>query len=443
MNIAIIGTGNVGLITGACLAQVGNHVICYDIDLKKIDSLKEGNIDIYDSGLDKLVLQNLDSNLFFSNNIKKTVESSDIIFLTVGTPMNSDGSTNMDYIYAAANDLGTYIDSKKLIITKSTIPVGETHEIKDIIDSKIKGMGKKISFDIANNPEFLKEGRGVDDFMSPDRIIVGVDDKSLEKIFTDLYRPFSINHEKLIFMDIKSSELTKYASNAMLATKISFMNEMSILAESLGADINNVRRGIGSDSRIGYSYIYPSIGYGGSCFKKDLNSMINFSKKHNFDLNIIKSVEKTNKYQKEYFLNKILQRFNAGKAIKNKVFTIWGLSFKPGTNDVRGAVSIYIINQILTNGGILNLYDPKAIDDIKEIFKNNKSINYFNDKYKAVDSSDALILLTEWPEFRSPDFNLLKQKLNNALVFDGRNQYDKFHMKSLGFEYHQIGVENL
>ena len=443
MNIAIIGTGNVGLITGACLAQVGNHIICHDIDLKKIDSLKKGKIDIYDSGLDKLVLQNLDSNLFFSNNIKKTVESSDIIFLTVGTPMNSDGSTNMDYIYAAANDLGTYIDSKKLIVTKSTIPVGETHKIRDIIDLKIKDRNKNISFDVANNPEFLKEGRGVDDFMSPDRIIVGVDDKSLEKIFIDLYRPFSVNHEKLIFMDIKSSELTKYVSNAMLATKISFMNEMSILAESLGADINNVRKGVGSDSRIGYSYIYPSIGYGGSCFKKDLNSMINFSKKHNFDLNIIKSVEKTNEYQKEYFLNKILQRFNNGKAIKNKVFTIWGLSFKPGTNDVRGAVSIYIINQILSNGGIINLYDPKAMDNIKKIFSDNKSINYFKDKYKAVDSADALILLTEWPEFRSPDFNLLKQKLNNTLVFDGRNQYDKFYMKSLGFEYYQIGVESL
>ena len=443
MNIAIIGTGNVGLITGACLAHVGNHVICHDINLKKINNLKNGIIDIYDPGLDKLVSQNLDINLFFSNNIKKTVESANIIFLTVGTPMNLDGSTNMDFIYSAANKIGAYIDSKKLIVTKSTIPVGETYKIKNIIDGKIKDRGKEICIDIANNPEFLKEGKGVDDFMSPDRIIVGVDDSSVQKTFINLYRPFSINHEKLIFMDIKSSELTKYVANAMLATKISFMNEMSILAENVGADINEVRRGIGSDNRIGYSYIYPSIGYGGSCFKKDLNSMIDFSNKINHDLSIIKSVEKTNLRQKKYFLNKILQRFNNGESMKNKIFSIWGLSFKPGTNDIRGAVSIYIINHIIKNKGIVHLYDPKAMDNIKEIFQGNGSVVFFEDKYKASKSADALILLTEWPEFRSPDFQLLKEKLNSAIIFDGRNQFDRYQMKKLGFEYHQIGAQTL
>ena len=443
MNIAIIGTGNVGLITGACLAHVGNSVMCYDVNKKKIDNLKDGKIDLYEPGLDKIVLQNLDSNLFFTNSIKNTIENSDIIFLTVGTPMNSDGSTNMDYIYSAAKDIGVHINSKKIIVTKSTIPIGETYKIKNIITSIIKDRDVEINFDVANNPEFLKEGKGVSDFMSPDRIVVGVDNELVKKIFVDLYRPFSINHEKLIFMDINSSELTKYVSNAMLATKISFINEISILAETLGADINDVRKGIGSDSRIGYSYIYPSIGYGGSCFKKDLNSMINFSQKHNLDLKIIKSVEETNQYQKQYFLDKILQRFGGGKTMKNKVFTIWGLSFKPGTSDVRGAVSIYIINQILKHKGIVNLYDPKAINNIKEIFKDTESVNYFNDKYEAVNSSDALILLTEWPEFRSPNFNLMKEKLNNDLIFDGRNQYDKLYMKSLGFEYYQIGVKKI
>ena len=438
MNIAIIGSGNVGLITGACFADVGNKVICYDIDADKIQKFNDGKIDIYESGLNRLINKNLNSSLFFSEDINHTVRQSDIIFLTVGTPMGKSGETNMEYMYSAAEDVGSSLKSSKLIVTKSTIPVGETYKVKQIIQKHI--IGNNVEFNIANNPEFLKEGKGISDFMSPDRIVVGIDDPELMEVFSNLYRPFSVNHEKLIFMDILSSELTKYAANAMLATRISFMNELSILAEKSGADINNVRKGIGSDERIGYDYIYPSVGYGGSCFTKDLNSIIDFSEKLNCDLKIIKSVEKANLKQRDYFLNKIIRRFGGEGAIKGKVFSIWGLSFKPGTNDIRGAISIYIIDEILRLGGSLNLYDPKASENIKNLFNDTEDITFFDDKYEAVKCAEALILLTEWPEFRSPDFSLLKTNLKQPLIFDGKNQFDKYHMKDIGFEYHQIGV---
>ena len=438
MNIAIIGSGNVGLITGACFADVGNKVICYDIDADKIQKFNDGKIDIYESGLNRLINKNLNSSLFFSEDINHTVRQSDIIFLTVGTPMGKSGETNMEYMYSAAKDVGSSLKSSKLIVTKSTIPVGETYKVKQIIQKHI--IGNNVEFNIANNPEFLKEGKGISDFMSPDRIVVGIDNPELMEVFSNLYRPFSVNHEKLIFMDILSSELTKYAANAMLATRISFMNELSILAEKSGADINNVRKGIGSDERIGYDYIYPSVGYGGSCFTKDLNSIIDFSEKLNCDLKIIKSVEKANLKQRDYFLNKIIRRFGGEGAIKGKVFSIWGLSFKPGTNDIRGAISIYIIDEILRLGGSLNLYDPKASENIKNLFNDTEDITFFDDKYEAVKCAEALILLTEWPEFRSPDFNLLKTNLKQPLIFDGKNQFDKYHMKDIGFEYHQIGV---
>ena len=440
MNIAIIGSGNVGLITGACLADVGNKVICYDIDSDKIQNLHKGIVDVYEHGLERLVNKNLNKNLFFRTDIENILSVSDVVFLTVGTPMSENGETDMKYIYSAAEQIGDLINNEILIITKSTIPVGETYKIEKIIQDKINSRKVDVKFSIANNPEFLKEGKGISDFMSPDRIIVGVDDGDLKNIFESIYRPFSVNHQKLIFMDILSSELTKYAANAMLATKISFMNEMSILAEKTGADINSIRKGIGSDERIGYNYIYPSIGYGGSCFKKDLNSMMNFSKKYNYELSIAKSVEQVNINQRDYFLNKIINKFGSVKAIANKKIAIWGLSFKPGTSDVRGSVSIYIISKIMSMKGKLNLYDPKANQNIKNIFTNNSNLIFFNDKYKATESADVLVLLTEWPEFRSPDFNLLKNNLNMPVIFDGRNQFDKHMMKDLGFEYYQIGV---
>tara|TARA_Y100000996_G_scaffold290317_1_gene229397 strand:+ start:555 stop:1880 length:1326 start_codon:yes stop_codon:yes gene_type:complete len=438
MNIGIIGAGNVGLITGACFADVGNNVFCYDIDLEKVKNLNKGIVDIYEVGLDSLVNKNLNSSLFFENNISRIMSKCDIVFLTVGTPMSDSGETNMDYIYKASDLIGDNINDRKIIITKSTVPVGQTHEIQKRIQRKINNRKVNVEFEIANNPEFLKEGKGISDFMSPDRVIVGIDNDNLKNVFESLYRPFSVNHEKLIFMDVLSSELTKYTSNAMLATKISFMNEISILAEKAGADINNVRKGIGSDQRIGYSYIYPSVGYGGSCFKKDLNSMIDFSDKLGHSLEIIRAVEKVNLNQRDYFLNKIIDEFK--NKISGRKFAVWGLSFKPGTNDVRESVSIYLISKILSLSGKLNLYDPKANNNIKNLFYEADSLNYFDDKYKATESADALILLTEWPEFRSPDFNLLKNNLNNPIIFDGRNQFNKNDMRKRGFKYFQIGV---
>ena len=438
MNIGIIGAGNVGLITGACFADVGNNVFCYDIDLEKIKNLNKGIVDIYEVGLDSLVNKNLNSSLFFENNISRIMSKCDIVFLTVGTPMSDSGETNMDYIYKASDLIGDNINDRKIIITKSTVPVGQTHEIQKRIQRKINNRKVNVEFEIANNPEFLKEGKGISDFMSPDRVIVGIDSDNLKNVFESLYRPFSVNHEKLIFMDVLSSELTKYTSNAMLATKISFMNEISILAEKVGADINDVRKGIGSDQRIGYSYIYPSVGYGGSCFKKDLNSMIDFSDKLGHSLEIIRAVEKVNLNQRDYFLNKIIDEFK--NKISGRKFAVWGLSFKPGTNDVRESVSIYLISKILSLSGKLNLYDPKANNNIKNLFYEADSLNYFDDKYKATESADALILLTEWPEFRSPDFNLLKNNLNNPVIFDGRNQFNKNDMRKRGFKYFQIGV---
>ena len=438
MNIGIIGAGNVGLITGACFADVGNNVFCYDIDLEKIKNLNKGIVDIYEVGLDSLVNKNLNSSLFFENNISRIMSKCDIVFLTVGTPMSDSGETNMDYIYKASDLIGDNINDRKIIITKSTVPVGQTHEIQKRIQRKINNRKVNVEFEIANNPEFLKEGKGISDFMSPDRVIVGIDNDNLKNVFESLYRPFSVNHEKLIFMDVLSSELTKYTSNAMLATKISFMNEISILAEKAGADINNIRKGIGSDQRIGYSYIYPSVGYGGSCFKKDLNSMIDFSDKLGHSLEIIRAVEKVNLNQRDYFLNKIIDEFK--NKISGRKFAVWGLSFKPGTNDVRESVSIYLISKILSLSGKLNLYDPKANNNIKNLFYEADSLNYFDDKYKATESADALILLTEWPEFRSPDFNLLKNNLNNPIIFDGRNQFNKNDMRKRGFKYFQIGV---
>jgi len=442
MKITILGTGYVGLVTGACFANVGNNVICCDIDENKIDLLNQNKLPIYEPGLLKILNDSISNkSISFSSNIKESVEESDIIFIAVGTPMNKDGSSNLEYIYSAAKDIGGYINKHKLIITKSTIPVGTTLKIKEIIKTQINERKEGIDFDIANNPEFLKEGKAVNDFNSPDRIIIGIENDSMRSVFKDLYSPFSLNHEKIIFMDVPSSELTKYAANAMLATKISFINEMAIIAEKLGADINMVRNGIGSDQRIGYNFIYPSIGYGGSCFPKDIKSLIHFSQDKDFSSRILKAVDDVNTYQKKYFFKKIIQRF---KNIKNMQFGIWGLSFKPGTDDMRESASIYIVKELIRLGASVKVYDPKAMDNAKNhYFCEFENIAYCNDKYEALSNSDALILLTEWPEFRSPDFKILKNKLNNPILFDGRNQFNVNIMKKLGFEYYQIGKNKI
>ena len=442
MNITIIGTGYVGLVTGACFAYMGNKVTCLDIDENKIKLLNEGVIPIYEPGLEKIVSKSVENkSLYFSSNIKKSIISSDIIFLAVGTPMNEDGSSNLDYIFKAADDIGSYIDKHKIIITKSTIPVGTTFKIKEIILNKIKSRSEKIEFTICNNPEFLKEGKAVDDFMTPDRIVIGSENEKVNSVLSDLYKPFSMKQNKLIFMDILSSEFTKYAANAMLATKISFINEMAIIADRLGADINKVRHGIGSDSRIGYDFIYPSVGYGGSCFPKDVHAILNFSNQSGYKPDILYSVNKVNDNQKKYFFNKFLNRF---KSLENMNFGIWGLAFKPGTDDMRESASIFFVKQILKLGGKVSVYDPKAMNNAKKnYFKDLEGITYCRDKMQALNNIDALILLTEWPEFKALNFSKMKSLMKNNILFDGRNQFDKYEMKKNDFEYFQIGVPKL
>ena len=440
MNITVIGSGYVGLITAACFASRGNIVTCIDTDVDKVKSLKNNKIPIYEPGLSRSILNSSEKNcISFTTDYEKSIKKSSIIFITVGTPMKDDGSPNLSYVYQSAKDIGKHIQSKTIVITKSTVPVGTTYKVKSIIEHEIKARDEEISFDIANNPEFLKQGRAMDDFNSPDRIIIGLENDNNKSILEDLYKPFSTNHEKLIFMDIPSSELTKYAANAMLATKISFINEMSIIAEKVGANINMVRKGIGSDARIGYSYIYPSLGYGGSCFPKDIRAIINFSKENEYNPRIIESVNSVNNDQKKYFFKKILDKFFKDNK-QTKQFAIWGLSFKPRTDDMRESASIYIINELLKLGSVIKAYDPEAMNNAKEIyFKNVNNIHYCNNKYDALDGSCGLILITEWPEFRSPDFNLIKSKLKHPVIFDGRNQYSGKKMEELGFEYYQIG----
>ena len=446
MKITIIGTGYVGLVTGSCFAYMGNQVTCVDIDKEKIANLNKGIIPLFEPGLEKNIKASRGNNhLSFSTNIRTSIEKNDIIFIAVGTPPNNDGSSNLEFVYKVAEDIGKFINKHKIIITKSTIPVGTTFEVKEIIMKEISNRNEDIDFSICNNPEFLKEGKAVDDFMSPDRIVIGVENNNNNNLLKRLYKPFSINHEKIMFMDISSSELTKYAANAMLATKISFMNEMASIAEGVGADINKVREGIGSDSRIGYSFIYPSVGYGGSCFPKDVRSIVDFSNEKGYSPEILKAVNQVNENQKKYFFNKLLKRFKDKKdLLEGLQFGIWGLSFKPGTDDMRESASVYFVEKIVKLGGKVLVYDPKAMENAKNIyFKDLKNITYCSDKMDVLNGSDALVLLTEWPEFRSPSFDEIKSKLKTPVLFDGRNQFDKNHMKNIGIEYHQIGVKKI
>ncbi len=446
MNITVIGTGYVGLVTGSCLAYMGNNVTCVDMNKDKIKGLNQGVVPIFEPGLEKIIKDSFKNKcLKFSFNIEESIENADIIFIAVGTPMEDDGSSNLSYIFSASHSIGKYINDYKIIITKSTVPVGTTFDIKNKIEEDIKLRNVDIKFDICNNPEFLKQGKAVSDFMSPDRIIVGIENDKIKPVIEKIYKPFSINCKKLIFMDIPSSELTKYAANAMLATKISFINEMSNIAEKVGADINQVRYGIGSDSRIGYDFIYPSVGYGGSCFPKDVRSIIHFAKEKGYAADILDAVDNVNNNQKKYFFDKLFDRFKTSEDdFKNKKFGIWGLSFKPGTDDMRESASIYFVENIIKLGGLVSVYDPKAMNNAREnYFQNLKNITYCNDKMDVADGSCALILLTEWPEFRALDFKKLISKLKSPILFDGKNQFDKNDMVSNGIEYHQIGVKVL
>ena len=431
MNIAVIGTGYVGLVTGACFSEMGNTVVCIDNNQDKINKLNKGIVPIYEPGLKELIQNNSTKTLFFSTEIEKAVKKSDIIFIAVGTPMSADGSANLSSVYDVAKLIGENIASQTIVVTKSTVPVGTTFKIQEIIQSKLTNRNITVKFDVASNPEFLKEGSAIDDFMKPDRVVIGVSSDFVLQKMKELYSPFFRTHDRFITMDVRSAEMTKYAANAMLATKISFINEIANICEKVGADANQVRIGIGSDKRIGYSFIYPGIGYGGTCFPKDIAALKKISIDNGYDPVLISAVENVNYNQKKLFVNKVILRF--GENLKGLIFTIWGLSFKPETDDMREAPSIYVIKELVKRGAKIKAFDPKAVKEAQELYLCEiDNITYAESKYEALKDADALILLTEWKEFRSPDFEEIKMQLKTPVIIDGRNQY-----KSL--EYYQVG----
>ena len=442
MNISVIGTGYVGLVTGTCFAEMGNNITCVDIDAEKIEKLKQGIIPIYEPGLDKMVKENYQAGrLSFTTSIQEAITQNKICFIAVGTPMGENGSADLQHIIQVAKDIGKYLQSHMFIVDKSTVPVGTANKVKAVIQGELDKRGSDISFDIISNPEFLKEGAAVEDFMRPDRVVIGVEREKPIEILKELYAPFTRNHDRLVVMDLKSAEMTKYAANAMLATKISFINEIANICERVGADINMVRKGIGSDSRIGYSFIYPGCGYGGSCFPKDVRALIKTSLDHNYRPELLSSVESVNASQKLVLVDKIKTRF--GNDLSGFKFAIWGLSFKPETDDMREASSIVVINELVKLGAHVYVYDPKAIEHAMTYYlKDVKNITYLNNKYDAIKDTDALVVITEWKEFRSPDICEMKEKMKNHIIFDGRNIYNKEHFINDGFEIYQIGVSN-
>lgn len=441
MKISIIGTGYVGLVTGACFAEMGNAVICVDVHAGKIDNLKRGKVPIYEPGLETLVGENLKSgNLSFTANIKEAVQQSEICCIAVGTPMGEDGSADLQHVLQAAADIGKHIIYPLIVIDKSTVPIGTADKVRTTIQSEIEKRSLQVSFDVVSNPEFVKEGAAVEDFMKPDRVVVGSDSAEATEKIKELYAPFTKNHERFIAMDVRSAEMTKYAANALLATKISFMNEIANICEKVGADVNKVRVGIGSDSRIGYSFIYPGCGFGGSCFPKDLRALDKIAVESGHMPKILRAVQDVNEAQKLVLVQKVVRRF--GEDLNAKSFAVWGLSFKPETDDVREASSITVIRELAGRGAKILAYDPKAMEVARKCYVADcfDAVEYVNSKYSALSGADALLLITEWKEFRSPDFEEIAKRLKNRVIFDGRSQYNKEKLKSLGFEYYQIGL---
>jgi UDPglucose 6-dehydrogenase len=438
MKIAIVGTGYVGLVTGTCLAETGADVICIDIDTKKIDNLKKGILPIYEPGLEEMVSRNVQKGrLHFSTNLGESIQNSEVAFIAVGTPPGEDGSADLKYVLAVATEIGKTMNHHLVVVTKSTVPVGTAEKVKSAVAAALKERGADIPYDVASNPEFLKEGAAIDDFMKPDRIVVGVSSHKAEEIMHRLYKPFVLNGHPIIFMDIPSAEMTKYAANAMLATKISFMNDIANLCEIMGADVNLVRKGIGSDPRIGNKFIYPGIGYGGSCFPKDVKALVKTAAENGHRMRILEAVEAVNDDQKSVLFNKVMNRF-AGN-IEGKVFAMWGLSFKPKTDDMREAPSLVIIEKLLAKGAKVVAYDPVAMHEAKHTL--GDTVSFADNEYDTLKGADALLIITEWPEFRSPDFKQMSALLNNKLIFDGRNIYDLAEMNENGFEYYCIGVK--
>ncbi len=436
MKIVVIGTGYVGLVTGTCFAEVGIDVICVDIDSTKIENLKRGILPIYEPGLDTLVTKNVvKGRLQFTTSLAESIKDADVAFIAVGTPPGEDGSADLKYVIGVAQEIGQHMNRYVVIVTKSTVPVGTAEKVKAVIQQELEKRRLDIEFDVASNPEFLKEGAAIDDFLKPDRIVVGVSSITAEEVMRKLYKPFLLNGHPIIFMDVPSAEMTKYAANSMLATKISFMNDIANLCEIVGADVNMVRKGIGSDVRIGNKFIYPGIGYGGSCFPKDVKALIKTASSNGYQMKVLEAVDAVNEKQKSVLFTKLLNRFQGD--IKGKTFAMWGLSFKPNTDDMREAPSLVIIDQILNAGGKVKAYDPIAISETKHIL--GDKIEYGKDEYEALDNTDALLLVTEWTDFRAPDFEKMKKALLNPIIFDGRNIYDTGELNNLGFEHYGIG----
>ncbi len=436
MKISIVGTGYVGLVSGTCFAETGLNVTCVDIDKIKIDKLNQGIIPIYEPGLKEMLDRNVKKDhLHFTTDIKESLVDAESVFIAVGTPPDEDGSADLKYVLGVAREIGMYMTDYLVVVTKSTVPIGTAKKVKAAVQQELDKRGVSISFDVASNPEFLKEGDAINDFLKPDRIVIGTESERAEKLMAKLYRPFLLNNHPIIFMDIPSAELTKYAANSMLATKISFMNDIANLCEIVGADVNKVRKGIGSDTRIGKKFIYPGAGYGGSCFPKDVKALIKTADENNYSLRILKAVEEVNELQKSVVFNKIYEHFNGNLA--GKTFAMWGLSFKPLTDDMREAPALIIIDKLLKHGAKVKAYDPAAMEECER--KIGSIIEYGNDKEDVLIDADALIVITEWNEFRMPNFKVISRLLKNNLIFDGRNIYEPTEMIENGFTYYSIG----
>lgn len=436
MKIAIVGTGYVGLVSGTCFAEIGVHVTCVDTDRKKIAALQEGIVPIYENGLEEMVQRNVKAGrLKFTTSLESCLDEVRVVFSAVGTPPDEDGSADLSYVLEVARTIGRNMKQYKLVVTKSTVPVGTARKVREVIQEELDKRGVKVAFDVASNPEFLKEGNAVNDFMSPDRVVVGVESARAEKLMSKLYKPFLLNNFRVIFMDIPSAEMTKYAANSMLATRISFMNDIANLCEMVGADVNMVRSGIGSDTRIGRKFLYPGIGYGGSCFPKDVKALIKTAEANGYQMRVLKAVEEVNELQKGVLFDKLTKHFNG--ELKGKTVALWGLAFKPETDDMREAPSLILINRLLQAGCRVRVYDPAAMGECRR--RIGETVYYASDLYDAVLDADALMLITEWKEFRLPSWAVVRKTMAQQVVLDGRNIYDKKEMEELGFVYHCIG----
>jgi UDPglucose 6-dehydrogenase len=437
MKIAVVGTGYVGLVTGSCLADVGMTVTCVDVDAKKIENLKSGVLPIYEPGLEDIVERNVKAGrLSFTTELDQALEGAEAAFIAVGTPPGEDGSADLRYVLAVAREIGERMKDYLVVITKSTVPVGTARKVKQEVKQALEARGSEMPYDVASNPEFLKEGAAIEDFMKPDRIVCGIESDRARDVLSRLYKPFTLNGHPVYFMDVPSAEMTKYAANAMLATKISFMNDIANLCERLGADVNEVRKGIGSDPRIGNRFIYPGIGYGGSCFPKDVKALVRSGRESGYELRILQAVEDVNEDQKHVLVRKIREQF--GDDLKGRHFAMWGLSFKPETDDMREAPALVICGQLIEAGATVTAYDPVAVEECKHMI--GDTINYADNAYAALEGADALLLVTEWREFRVPDWNRVKGSLNQPVVIDGRNIYSGPELRELGFHYSGIGV---